>query len=129
MKRINAILGIALLLVSAFSIGLLLQRQQGRYSAHKWHEGYAEEVVFDVMENHVYPGVSLSEAERLLGGGKELSEAESASLAERFLPSEDGTPYGVWLYELRSQKGSCRYFLLVHDNETVVKTVLVDSLD
>ena len=128
MKRISALSGIALLLVSAFVVGLLLQGQQSRYSAHKWHEGEAEDVIFDVMENHVYPGVSLSEAERLLGSGCELTKEKSAALLTSLgIQEEDGI--GIFLYQIREDGNRRLFFLVIHDEKNVIKTALVDSLD
>ena len=125
MKKLNTVLIIALVLSVAVIGGLLIEDQFGKFSQHKWYEGHAEEVIFDVMENYAYPGASAADVKDCLGVGKEdAPEAKEKLLALFGYQNEVNDGYEVWIYPVETN----RYFVVVHDNEVVLKTMLVDSL-
>ncbi len=125
MKKLNTVLLIALVLSVAVISGLLIQDQFGKYSQHKWYEGHAEDVIFDVIENYAYPGASAADVEATLGVGKD----DAVEFKEKILTMfgyqiDENAEYEVWIYPIEAN----RYFVVVHDHEVVVKTMLIDSL-
>ena len=134
MKKLNVLLLIALLLVGGVLSGLLIQNQFGKYSPHKWHEGYREDVINDVMENYVYPGVSVADVETYIGTGTdESSELKDKILSLFEYQNDEATAYEAWIYgieyDIRNDDNmENSYFVVVHNGDVVLKTMLVDSL-
>ena len=134
MKKLNVLLLIALLLVGGVLSGLLIQNQFGKYSPHKWHEGYREDVINDVMENYVYPGVSVADVETYIGTGTdESSELKDKILSLFEYQNDEATAYEAWIYEIEydirdDDNMENSYFVVVHNGDVVLKTMLVDSL-
>lgn len=125
MKKWNTVLIIALVLSVSVIGGLLIVDQFGKYTQHKWYEGHAENVIFDVIENYAYPGASAADVEANLGVGKEdITELKEKILTMFGYQNDENAGYEVWIYPIETN----RYFVVVHDHEVVVKTMLVDSL-
>ena len=124
MKKLNTVLIIALVLSVAVIAGLLIGDQFGKYSQHKWYEGHAEDIIFDVMDNYAYPGTSAADVEASLGVGKDDAELKEKILTMFGYQNDENDAYAVWIYPIEAN----RYFVVVHDREVVVKTMLVDSL-
>lgn len=134
MKKLNVLLLIALLLVGGVLSGLLIQNQFGKYSPHKWHEGYREDVINDVMENYVYPGVSVADVETYIGTGTdESSELKDKILSLFEYQNDEANAYESWIYEIEydvrdDDNMENSYFVVIHNGDVVLKTMLVDSL-
>lgn len=124
MKKLNTVLIIALVLSVAVIGGLLIEDQFGKFSQHKWYEGHAEEVIFDVIVNYACPGASAADVEASLGVGKDDAELKEKILTMFGYHNEENDGYEVWIYPIETN----RYFVVVHDHDVVVKTMLVDSL-
>lgn len=134
MKKLNVLLLIALLLVGAILSGLLIQNQFNKYSLHKWHEGHRGDIINDVMENYVYPGVSVADVEAYLGTEvKDSADLKTKVLSMFDYQSDEITAYEVLIYEIEydirvnDNQPNC-YFVVVHNQEIVLKTMLVNSL-
>ena len=134
MKKVNAvILAVLVLTISVIVVGTI-QGQQGKYSQHKWHEGYREDVINDVMENYVYPGVSVADVETYIGTGTdESSELKDKILSLFEYQNDEATAYESWIYEIEydvrdDDNMENSYFVVVHNGDVVLKTMLVDSL-
>lgn len=125
MKKWNAVLIVVLALSVSVISGLLIGDQFEKYSQHKWFEGHAEDIIYDVMENYAHPGASAADVKDYLGVGKE----DTLELKEKILSlfgyqNEVNDGYEVWIYPINTG----RYFVVVHDNQVVLKTMLVDSM-
>ena len=125
MKKLNTVLLIALVLSVAVIGGMVIEDQFGKFSQHKWYEGHAEDVIFDVIVNYACPGASAADVEASLGVGKEDVPELKEKILTMFGYQNDGNDgYEVWIYPIEAN----RYFVVVHDHDVVVKTMLVDSL-
>ena len=137
MKYTKSILAVLLILTASLLVGFGIQQDLHTYSRHRWFEGHDDDVIADVMENHVYPGVSAAAAEELLGSGTDHAE----ELKERILHTvfaENGetaqdSRYTVLIYPINNPPQdddnlpNC-YFFVIHDGTTVLKTALINSL-
>lgn len=125
MKKWYTVLMIALVLSVAVISGLLIEDPFGKYAQHKWYEGHAEDVIFDVIENYAYPGATATDVEAAISVGKEdVTEFKDKVLTMFGYQNDENTGYEVWIYPIEAN----RYFVVVHDRAVVVKTMLVDSL-
>ena len=125
MKKLNTVLLIALVLSVAVIGGMVIEDQFGKFSQHKWYEGHAEDVIFDVIVNYACPGASAADVEASLGVGKEdVPELKEKILTMFGYQNEVNDGYEVWIYPVETN----RYFVVVHDHDVVVKTMLVDSM-
>ena len=134
MKKLNAVLLVALVLSVSVIAGGIIQGQSGKYSQHKWHEGFREDVINDVMENYVYPGVSVADVETYIGTGTdESSELKDKILSLFEYQNDEATAYEAWIYgieyDIRDDDNmENSFFVVVHNGDVVLKTMLVDSL-
>lgn len=130
-KSKNTLIFGALLL--AFVMSFLLWRGQYRYSLHKWHEDRNEKIIYDVMNNYVYPGVSVDDVRKYIGDG--MREEKKSKVKEQLLnvyglgDGEDDIIYIIDTNISRGDEKISRYFIVIHDGETVVRTALVDTLN
>ncbi|MDD6985540.1 MAG: hypothetical protein PUJ47_10140, partial [Clostridia bacterium] len=97
----------------------------------KWQEGFSVDVVYDMMESYVYPGVPLTDVVENLG-----SETNKIYDKEKYLSlfGLDGAEYDVMIFNVKKaikDDGSAvsRYFVVIHDGSVVVKTMLVEEID
>ena len=124
MKKLNTVLIIALVLSVAVIGGMVIEDQFGKFSQHKWYEGHAEDVIFDVIVNYACPGASAADVEASLGVGKDDAELKEKILTMLGYQNDENDAYAVWIYPIEAN----RYFVVVHDHDVVVKKMLVDSL-
>ena len=124
MKKWNSVLIVVLVLSVAVISGFLISDQFGKYSHHKWFEGHAEDIIYDVIEHYAYPGASAADVEASLGVGKDDAELKEKILTMLGYQNDENDAYAVWIYPIEAN----RYFVVVHDHEVIVKTMLVDSL-
>ena len=136
MKHLTTILSVLLILAVSLLIGFAVQDSLYSFSQHRWFEGHREDVIFDVMENYVYPGVSASDAEAYLGTGSDDADELKAPLLQAFLSESEQTAietvFTVNVYPLQNPPSSDdgiknSYFAVIHDGTTVLKTMLVHS--
>ena len=136
MKYLNSILLILLILAASLLIGFAVQDSLHSYSPHRWFEGHSEDVIIDVMENYVYPGISAEDAESYLGTGSKNADDLKAQILGAFLAGTEQTAnettYTVYIYPIHSAPSSTvgipnSYFAVIHDGTTVLKTMLVHS--
>ena len=132
MKKLCIILACALVISLAVLGAFLLQGQTYRYSPHRWHEGGQDKVIWDVMENYVYPGASMADVIDLLGDG---SEAEPGLIrrirqfGEWQDSGDDATTAKVLVYNIRRSGGVEDYFAVVFRGDTVVQTMLISDAE
>ena len=137
MKYTKSILIILLILTASLLVGFGIQQDMHTYSRHRWFEGHSEDVIDDVMENYVYPGVSAEATEDLLGTGSdnanELKERILHSFCAENGQTERETDYTVLIYPISNPPQDSdnlpnSYFVVIHDGTTVLKTALIHSL-
>lgn len=136
MKHLTSILFILLILAASLLVGFAVQDSLHSYSKHRWFEGHAEDVILDVMENYVYPGVSAQDAEAYLGTGSDNADDLKEQLLTAFLAETEQTAietvYTVYIYPIQNAPSSDdgiqnSYFAVIHDGSTVLKTMFVHS--
>lgn len=111
--------------------GFIYWCQMGDFSKSKWRNGFRNDIIYDVMENHVYPGVSLTDVNENLGSGILIDEYTKNRFLSLF--DLDNAMYDVIIYQIVNEYNDDdnirnSYFVIIHDSEVVVKTLLVDSL-
>ena len=136
MKHLSTILLILLILAASLLVGIAVQDSLHSYSRHRWFEGHREDVIIDVMENYVYPGVSAENAESYLGTGSDNADELKEQLLAAFLSETEQTAvetvYTVHIYPIQNTPSANdgiqnSYFAVIHDGTTVLKTMLVHS--
>lgn len=100
------------------------------FTKSKWQEGFSGDVVYDMMENYVYPGVPLTDVVENLG-----SETNKTYDKDKYLSlfDFDDAEYDVMIFNVKKtikDDGSAvnRYFAVIHDGSVVVKTMLVEEI-
>ena len=68
--------------------------------------------------------LTAADVEASLGVGKDDAELKEKILTMFGYHNDENAGYEVWIYPIEAN----RYFVVVHDREVVVKTMLVDSL-
>lgn len=118
------------LIIAALLFGFCRYSHMNDFTKSKWQEGFSGDVVYDMMENYVYPGVPLTDVVENLG-----SETNKTYDKEKYLSlfGLDGAEYDVMIYNVKKavKDGSAvsRYFVVIHDGSVVVKTMLVEEID
>ena len=137
MKHSKTILVILLILTASLLVGFGMQNEMRTYSKHRWFEGHSDDVIADVMENYVYPGVSAEVAMDLIGSGSDNAKDLKEKILHAFLTEKEQTAqdviYTVCIYPLQNAPRDDdnipnSYFFLIHDGSTVQKTALIHSL-
>ena len=117
------------LIIAALLFGFYRFSHMNDFTKSKWQEGFSGDVVYDMMENYVYPGVPLTDVVKNLG-----AETNETYDKEKYLAlfDLDGAEYDVMIYNVKKavKDGSAasRYFVVIHDGSVVVKTMLVESI-
>lgn len=119
------------LIIAALLFGFYRFSHMNDFTKHKWQEGFSGDVVYDMMENYVYPGVPLTDVVENLG-----SETNKIYDKEKYLSlfGLDGAEDDVMIFNVKKaikDDGSAvsRYFVVIHDGSVVVKTMLVEEID
>ena len=55
------------LIIATLLFGFYRFSHMNDFTQHKWQEGFSGDVVYDMMENYVYPGVPLTDVVENLG--------------------------------------------------------------
>ena len=120
-----------ILIIAALLFGFYRFSHMNDFTKSKWQEGFSGDVVQDMMENYVYPGVPLTDVVENLG-----SETNKTYDKEKYLSlfGFDGAEYDVMIFNVKKaikDDGSAvsRYFVVIHDGSVVVKTMLVEEID
>ncbi len=121
-----------ILILALFAVSFFAHESTHTFSETKWYEGKRENIVCDVLENHVSVGTPLSEIEDCLKNGKNIGEDDK----ERYLSlfGYDGNEYDVILHTVNGAYNDTdgienRYLVIIYDGEAVVKTMLIESLE
>lgn len=111
--------------------GFVYWSQMDDFSKSKWNNGFREDIIDDVMDNYVYPGVSLTDVIDNLASGIIVEDYIKSRYLSLF--DLDNTMYDVIIYQIKNKYNDFdnirdSYFVVIHDAEVVVKTLLVESL-
>lgn len=128
-KTANTVVGLCCMIFILF--GFVYWSQIHEFSKSKWNNGHREDIIYDVIENYIYPGVSLTEVKDKLSSGISVDENTEAGYLALF--DLDNSMYDVIIYQISNDYNDLdnirnSYFVIIHDSEVVVKTLFVDSL-
>lgn len=128
-KLTNVLVGLCGVIV--LLCGFVYWSQMDDFSKSKWNNGFREDIIDDVMDNYVYPGVSLTDVIDNLASGIIVEDYIKSRYLSLF--DLDNTMYDVIIYQIKNKYNDFdnirdSYFVVIHDAEVVVKTLLVESL-
>ncbi len=123
-----ATVGKCALILIVYIASFLLWKNQYSFTQHKWHEGFSDKVIYDVIENYAAPGAPVTDVISNLGEGKPVPE----ETRDKYLTLCGFTPdtHDVLIYTVKTKRTTNeeRNLVIIHDTKTVEKTMLINSL-
>ncbi len=116
------------LILCVYIASFLLWKNQYSFTQHKWHEGCSDKVIYDVIENYAAPGESVTDVISSLGEGKQVPEETRDAYLTLCGFTPDTHDVLIYTVKTKSSTNTARSLIVIHDNTTVQKTMLVNSL-